>query len=281
MRHYRIKISRGVFWSRVLSLIFLTINSVYPADLSEISRLRDQGRYKEAIEQIQKDIKVSNPDRTTLALLAKLYLDTDDIKKALYYYEKSCPGLNIAPCFNEWGVAFMKVGRFKNAWAAFNKALEEEPQNSQYHSNAGLANLYLGKKDKAQKHYEAALRIEPNNEAARINLAILFLKKGHYKKAESFLSQVLSGGETNYLACLYMGYALYRQKRYQESISYYDQGLQYKQDFQILYIYRAYSWYKLGNYTKAEDDLNLADQIKADEVKSTVLRKMIAKKRGF
>lgn len=254
-------------------------SSLFAGDYDKALSLREEGRYTEAMEELRRNYQTG--DKKTLALLGKLSLDMNDFGRARAYYEKSCPGLNTAPCFNELGIVYMHIEKYKNARAAFAKAVEMEPGNSQYQSNLGLVWFYLRKKNMAQKHYNLALSIDPDNDVARMNHSVLLLRQGRYKAAEDELNRVLASGKKHYFACLYMGYALFRQKRYNESLEYFNKGLDYNPRFHTLYLYRAHAYFKLGAYGQAEYDLNVADQIKPGDAKAALLRNMIRRQRGY
>ena len=265
---------------RLLITVTLALCStaIFSANLDRAVQLRDSGRTNEAIRLLKMEKK---PTLEENALLGKLYLDINDFKTSLYYYNLSCPALNQAWCFNEWGVAFMMAGVYKNAWGAFIKAVEMEPENPQYHSNLGLCFFYRGKADDARKHYKLALEYDSQHDTANINYAVLLIRERLYEDSVKILQKVLARDDSNHFALLYLGYAYYRQKQYGLAIEQYDQAIVFQPNSADLYIYRAYAYYEMNSLGQAETDLNRAESIHPNHPKAGVLRSMIQRRRGY
>ncbi|MES0490241.1 MAG: tetratricopeptide repeat protein [Leptospirales bacterium] len=262
----------------ISSFLALSTTTLFSADLDRAIQLRESGNTLEAIRLLKSERK---PTLEENALLGKLYLDRNEYKTSLYYYNLSCPALNVAWCFNEWGVAFMMYGVYKNAWGAFTKAVEMEPENAQYHSNLGLCYFYRGKPDDAGKQYKLALQYDPQNETANINYAVLLIRKKMYEEATTRLQNVLSTDDSNHFALLYLGYAYYRQKQYALAIEQYDKALSFNPNSADLYLYRAYAYYEMNALGQAEADLNRAEALQPKHPKVGILRSMIQRRRGY
>ncbi len=66
-----------------------------------------------------------------------------------------------------YGLALNRLGRFKEAERAIQRALKIEPSNSDYLAEAGHIYLKLGFSGRAKSNFETALRISPSNQRAK------------------------------------------------------------------------------------------------------------------
>jgi len=83
-------------------------------------------------------------------------------------------------------------GKFEDAAAAYEAALEVNPQLAQAH--ARLIYLYgrLGEPARAEEHYQAALRIDPNNAEAHFHYGTLVMGQGKLREAEEAFRKTLA-----------------------------------------------------------------------------------------
>lgn len=70
------------------------------------------------------------------------------------------------------GLVLHREGRTVEARAAFERALDVNPDALQAHNNLGALDLVAGAVERAIEHFEEALRIDPRFVAARYNLAL-------------------------------------------------------------------------------------------------------------
>lgn len=102
--------------------------------------------------------------------LAKVYQQLDQPLKAEQYFKQSIvanPLNNQA--YNSYGVFLRSAGRFADAEASYQAALQIWPDAADTHLNIGiLHDLYMGKLESALEHYQAyqALQTEPDRRVA-------------------------------------------------------------------------------------------------------------------
>jgi len=81
------------------------------------------------------------------------------------------------------GITLTKLGKYEEAVASFDKALEINPNNLKTLSNKGVALARLGKHEEAVACFDKALKINPNDFDILANkdlvLAKLNQKKNH------------------------------------------------------------------------------------------------------
>ena len=89
--------------------------------------------------------------------------------------------------FNE-GNEFTKHGKFEEAVASFDKALDINPNNNRAWSKRGIALHNLGKFEEAVASFDKALAINPNNNIARINRGLALWELGKHEEALASIS---------------------------------------------------------------------------------------------
>ena len=83
----------------------------------------------------------------------------------------------------ERGRALGRQGRFREAMAAFDKAIAANPKNAEAHNGLGFSHLLLGQKEKAERSLKEALRLQPDLSKAVRNLASLYHRQERMKEA--------------------------------------------------------------------------------------------------
>jgi len=99
---------------------------------------------------------------------------------------------NLAAAHYARGFVFRTQGDHHNALAAFQKAVEIEPDNARFIAQAGAELLYLGDADGALKAVERALEVNPNSPARGMFLWIAaraHFFSGRYAEAIGLLEQ--------------------------------------------------------------------------------------------
>ena len=103
---------------------------------------------------------------------------------------------------NSYGVFLASLGKIKKAHAAFEEAIQLNPQES--HTYINLANLLdqEGGKEEAEKFYLKAITLDPENFRAHYNLGLLFEESGKPNEAEKEFrrSMELDPGDSDALA---------------------------------------------------------------------------------
>src|SRR5687767_11300859 len=70
--------------------------------------------------------------------------------------------------FNQ-GVKLYKAAKYKDAVAAFNRALKAAPKSDEIYNNRGLAYFKMGQHESAIKDYDEALKLNPKMTEAYFN----------------------------------------------------------------------------------------------------------------
>lgn len=103
------------------------------------------------------------------------YFKRSDFKKAIHCYSKShkMNSADVAPVVNR-AVAYIKLGRWKEAEADCSLCLQSQPKNVKALWRRGIARKQLGKLQEAKIDLEMALVLEPKNASIKQELDSLF-----------------------------------------------------------------------------------------------------------
>ena len=93
--------------------------------------------------------------------------------------------------WSEKGRQAIDAKRWNEALSAYNKAIEQNPNDASAYNNRGLAYDNLDKKDLAIADYEKAIELNPKYGDAFNNLAKTYGRHGYYKQAILFYDRVI------------------------------------------------------------------------------------------
>ena len=161
---------------------------------------RDQGRYKEASEQLQQAVELTPDNASAWTSLGTNYLSMGSYQDAESAYRRS---LALAQTFNAYqalGMTYYRMRRFDDAITVFEQARR---LSDQYRGPGSLARVYYwqGRKAEARALFgvaieglEQALRVNPNDVNAHLLLAEFQAKLGHQTEATA---QLLAAGDVS------------------------------------------------------------------------------------
>lgn len=158
----------------ILSALLIPISLInwfqIPPDLVEndlsmyASAYYDQGRYAEALTQIEQCLKIA----------------------------KNNPGYHFIH-----GNILIKLGNNKAAIQAFLKAIEQNDSDPKFHNNLGIAFENISNFHQAELSYKNALNRRANYRTAQTNLMLLFIRTNQLKQAKDLLSLLLTENPKN------------------------------------------------------------------------------------
>lgn len=92
------------------------------------------------------------------------------------------------------GIEYRMQGKFDEAIAEFNKAIEINPNDAQAYNNRGEAYFHKGNYDQAISDSNKAIELDPNSDQAYANRALAYHSKGEYDMAWEDVHKVESLG---------------------------------------------------------------------------------------
>lgn len=129
---------------------------------------------------------------------------------------------------NNLGNALKHQGKYEEAIAHFNRALELNPGYAKAHNNLGTALAAQGKTDEAIKHFGIALYINPGYAAAHSNVGVALAGRNELEKAIVHFREALRLRPDYAKVHSNLGAALVRQGKLQEALEHFQIALQLK-----------------------------------------------------
>ncbi|MEK8016509.1 MAG: toll/interleukin-1 receptor domain-containing protein [Candidatus Parabeggiatoa sp.] len=163
------------------------------------------------------------------------------------------------------GNALRKLGRHEDAIASYDKALRFKPDYHEAWNNRGNALAKLGRYEDAIVSYDKALQFKADKHEAWNNRALALADLGRYEDAIASYDKALQLKPDDHEAWYNRGFALADLGRYEDAIASYDKALQFKPDFHDAWYNRGSVLYKLGRYEDAIASYDKALQYKPNE----------------
>lgn len=135
------------------------------------------------------------------------------------------PDPETADVHNDRGVALERLGRFAEALASYERAVELDPGDAVPCFNRGNALLALGRVDEALEHYDKAILLAPNHVNAHINRGSALLRLHRYDEALAAYTRAAAVKPDCADAFYNQGVALMDLGRQDEAIDRFDQAI--------------------------------------------------------
>jgi tetratricopeptide (TPR) repeat protein len=167
-------------------------------------RLNEKGR---AVRFLRRLPAEDQDFKEALLELGRIYEETEQNQQAVTLYgelEKYHENDERMPLGK--GVNLLKLGRYKEAANAFDRALRLKPNYLEALINSGLCLEELGDIKEAEKKYRAALVVDHNSPVANLNLGLFLFKEESYLEAGDHLQRAF----THFSENVYLGLALSR-----------------------------------------------------------------------
>jgi tetratricopeptide (TPR) repeat protein len=173
---------------------------------------------------------------------------------------------DLAEAHYNLGVAYHRLGRYKDAIEALKQAIRIKPDLAEAHCNLGVAYGELGRYQDAVESYKQAIRIKPDYAEAHYNLGVACGKLGRGKDEIEAYKQTIRIKPDYAEAHYNLGNAYHRLGRYQDAIEAYKQAIKIKPDYADAYINLGISYEDIGRHQDAVEVYKQALRIKPDYV---------------
>ena len=152
------------------------------------------------------DLKVQSHYNLGLA-----YYHNGHIEKAVAAYESALQlEPNFADAYGGLGVIYWRTGDLAAAIRYCQKAIKIAPENIEFHQNLTRIYWQKGMYDRASVGYRIILELDPSDESARHHLGLILLSKEAYDEAVSCFQEVLKSNPDNALTHGALGTAYYK-----------------------------------------------------------------------
>ena len=174
-------------------------------------------------------------------------------EKALDYFIKAVNLKKSVDNYNNWGKAYIKMGKPNLAQKSFEEALNLDVKNPQTYINLALFYCDIEKDSKKQMHYlKQAIKINPNLAEPYYQIGNLYFDKGMYETAIEYYRMATAKDDTFFDALYALGVSLYNLQKYDEAYLVFEKSLNVELDNPKVYDYLAKSAIELKKFGEAQ-----------------------------
>ena len=231
--------------------------------------LKEQGRYAEALEQLQKAREEAPSYAPTYDVAAGVWEAVGDLPAAVLCYQdalKLLPG--DASLCDRLGKAFWKLGRREEALERYGQAVRLEPSFAEAHYHLGLALLDLGQKDAAAEHLSAAVRLGLRSSDTLARLVETLVEVGRLDEAQASCGDWVRAFPDSAPAHLNLGVVLWRRQQPAAAITQYGEAVCLDPGLAEAHFHLGDAWSTLGNFEDAAAEFARALQLKPDHLEA-------------
>jgi choline-sulfatase len=190
-----------------------------PAALVQLALLqRKAGRLEPAVAALRRAVALSPEDAAAAALLGSYLNEAGLAAEAAALLEPYAARPD--PSFDALlaqGVAFARLGRGREALAAFERAHAVDASNPMPLVQAATVHMLAGRDADARRSLEGALAVAPDQALAHHNLGLLAARRGDTEEASRRFRRALLLNPAEHDALLQLGLLLVRQGRRAEA----------------------------------------------------------------
>jgi tetratricopeptide (TPR) repeat protein len=169
--------------------------------------------------------------------------------------------------YKDWcrqGIALFELGRFEEALASYEQALQLQPDEYIIWFNQGNALWKLGRLKEALASYDQALQLQPDFHLAWNGRGNALTDLGRFEEALASYDQAVQLQPDSDMVWNGRGNALKNLGRFEEALASYDQALQLQPDLHYAWYGRGNVLSDLGRFEEALASFNQALKLKPD-----------------
>jgi tetratricopeptide (TPR) repeat protein len=171
-------------WSEYLTRRALEFDPDNPDVLSKLGRLlRTFGRSDEALEFFVRYQQLVPGDIQVLGHIGGCLSDLGRFEEAEPFLRRALTGLDDALTHYNLGALLAATGRFDEAIAEYERAVERDPYDSDVRTNLAAVLVRKGKLAQASRELRRALELDPENVGALTNLGLVYAEQGQFDRA--------------------------------------------------------------------------------------------------
>ena len=144
------------------------------------------------------------------------------------------------------GFAYYHAGQIEKAIAAYQKAIQLEPNFADAYGGLGVIYWRTGNLDAAIRHCQKAIKIAPENIEFHQNLTRIYWQKGMHDRAAIGYRIILELNPSDENALHHLGIILLSKQEYDEAVSCFQKVLQINPDNALTHGALGTAYYKLG-----------------------------------
>jgi len=151
------------------------------------------------------------------------------LRELLRAEPENCDGLHLL------GLCYHARNQYEEALVWLEKAIETQPGEAMFHTNAGLVILAMGELEGAADKFETALRIDPMHSEAYNNLALVRERQGRLMEASLLFEKAIALNPQSALAYSNQGNVLRGLGRNEEAIAAYHEAIRIAPQLAVAY----------------------------------------------
>lgn len=186
--------------------------------LSRAEELRRNDRYQKAFQHYRAVLQEDSENRSALIGLAKMALQMDEPESAVSLARNVAQKHPEDPVvLNLLGVTYVATGKYKKAGRAFDRALQQDPENLRILSNATQFALERGEEEKARSYAKRMSEVNPEMAQPWILIGRSFVQEGKFKEAIQPLKKAIERDSENGRVYYHLGRVFRRLNREQQA----------------------------------------------------------------
>jgi tetratricopeptide (TPR) repeat protein len=166
------------------------------------------------------------------------------------------------------GVLWMRLGRYEDCFAAFDRSLAIDGNQPDIYSNAGIVFATLGGQEDALNYFNRAIELKPDFAEAYSNRSNPLKELGRYEEAVASCGEAIRLRPDYAEAYSNRGAALLAQKRHREAIDSFDEAIRLRPDYAEAYSNRGSAQQDIKQYEAALASFNEAIRLRPDYAKA-------------
>lgn len=208
------------------------MNSTVMQNLERAYQLHMQGQLKEA-EHIYRGVLETQADNVhALNLLGMLLVNTQRAEEAVLVIKKALlQNTNDPQSHSNLGLAFKDLQQFESARKSFETSIRLDPRHPVVHNNLGNVLMALQEHQQAVAVYRQALKLKGDYVECLSNLASALKETRQYDGAHAALDYALKLRPQFAEAHNNRGEVLFKQARFAEAVTNYKRALEHKPDY--------------------------------------------------
>ena len=174
-------------------------------------------------------------------------------------------GEQIAALYNNKGVAYLYLGKFEESLAAFEKALELDPEDADACYNRSMAIRSMQRHEEALRNYEITFEKFPTHFSNLMNCGNVRRRMGRYEEAVEAYETALAQQPDSWELMYNIASVRILQGQYQEALDLIEKALELNDDFGELYYCKAICLKNLGDEEGKEAAYQIALRYKPED----------------
>lgn len=162
---------------------------------------------------------------------------------------------------NDWcqkGWAHQRLGSYDDAMAAYNKAIELDPQHAQAYNYRGMVYADLSNFRHAIEDYNKAIELDQKYSVAYSNRGTVYIRLGNFRQAINDFDRAIDFDPEFAAAYLNRGNALTERGNHRQALEDLNRGIELNPNYSAAYSNRGNVHRSLGNFRQALSDFDEA-----------------------